>query len=123
MYNGDKGNVARDFIEGFTTQYYAVQFECGLVLLASPSHRFIRSADDGSGLLVTKLKVGDELWGGRWGEHLPMEVTGCDLIHSKHPIPVKSPEFREGAQDKAYAVGDAETGWFVFNHNAKQVDI
>lgn len=109
---------------GFTTQFFILEFDCGLRIRCSPSQRFARSLSDSSGILVTALEVGNTLLGGFSGENkvltLVRKIT-CDS-DIDDPLNVVALKVTPESTNKFYAVGNSETGWYVFLHNLKDID-
>lgn len=100
-------------------QYFELEFDCGLKLLATPTHRFVRSLEDNSGVTVKGMRVGQKILGGRWDELCDLTLTSIRLVVDR-PIKVCKIRNRDGARNKLYAVGDRETGWYAVNHNIKE---
>lgn len=117
--NGFDGSNIEKFRDGETAQYVRFEFDCGLVILASLSHRFIRSFLDHSGVGTEALKVGDRLQGGYLGEPREILIIKKDLVNATEPISVRAVKVWPESENKFYAVGDSEIGWYVYSHNAK----
>jgi len=84
-------------------------------------HRFVRSVFDSSGVMVTALQVGDRVLGGELGEKRELLVVNKELIHTSmaEPLHVRAVKVMPDSENKLYAVGDSNTGWYVYCHNIK----
>lgn len=125
--NGLSGscNVAEDFHGADVSQYMLVEFDCGLVILANFMHRFIRSFTDYSGVMVQVLKVGDKLQGGCHSKHMLIKVRRLQIVNLPEGefLRIRSAKISPSCANQFYAVGDRETGYYVYSHNNKELEV
>jgi len=120
--SGVGSNCIDDFIDGEVTQVMKLLFDCGLAIYATLSHRFIRSFEGHSGVLVDSLRVGDVLQGGKNRLPRKMVITEMELLNLQGSLKVRALKFAQTASNKFYAVGDRDTGFYVYSHNAKSAE-
>jgi hypothetical protein len=118
-------NTIRHFLDGEVSQWFVLEFSNGVVLMATAVHRFGRSLDDGSGVQVANMKIGDVILGGdtRRGDY---EVTLVDKMlmtktESDRFLRVRSPQHTADSPNKLHRVGTKLTGIYVYSHNNKPV--
>lgn len=111
-------NVIKEFIEGEVSQYFKVTFDCGLIILCTPLHRFLRSFDDSSGIMVRSLSVGDKVQGAFADSAKGLVITNLELCTGQ--LKVRTPVMTSRSKNRYFAVGDRTTGWRVWCHNEKQ---
>lgn len=118
-------NVIVKFIDGIVSQYYVIEFDSGLVIEASPTHPFLRSFNDNSGVLACNLKIGDVLQGGRrdgfQDVHKRITVTNIEFVTDKM-MAVRAVKVNPEEPIKRYAVGDRNIGEYVWCKNLKPAE-
>jgi hypothetical protein len=117
-----EGSILEDFIDGEISQAVLVEFDCGLKIFSSGSHRYIRSFTDYAGINVHALNVGDTVQGGYLRTKKTLTITKISIVTLDTPIKVRGAKVMDGNASKFYAVGDETTGWYVYCHNAKSAE-
>lgn len=116
FYNGVGKNTIDHVIDGEVSQFYRILFSHGLTIRCTPSHRFIRSLDDGTGISAYDLEVGTNLVGVRQGVVGEVQVDEIELVQGR--IKVRAIKVRAGS-NPYYVVGDGGEALYVFSHNLK----
>lgn len=120
-----KSNEVGSVIRSEVTEIYKVEFNCGLAILCTESHRFIRSFEDGTGIAAKHLRWGDIVQGKDVSndEYIRLRVVSVGSHYMPESKVVALKIKQQGNYTPYYAGGSRELGIVAFFHNLKATPV
>lgn len=117
-----KFNEIGSVIRSEVTEIYRVEFSCGLFILCTESHRFIRSFEDGTGIAAKHLRWGDIVQGKDVfnDEYIRLRIVSVGSHYMPESKVVALKIKQQGDYTPYYAGGNGKLGLVAFFHNLKE---